>query len=62
LLTGHLGKGPQSDWVLILGTEDGCVSDFLATTTTGLEEEACVLSEAPGGAYGVVLAGHLGSL
>ncbi len=44
LLTGHLGKGQQFDWVIILGAEDGCVPDFRATTRTKLEEEARILS------------------
>ena len=44
LLTGHLGKGQQFDWVVILGTEEGCVPDFRATTRAELEEEARVLS------------------
>lgn len=44
LLNGHLGKGQQFDWVIILGAEDGCIPDFRAATTADLEEEARVLS------------------
>lgn len=44
LLTGHLGKGQQFDWVVILGAEDGCIPDFRADTSTKLQEEARVLS------------------
>jgi DNA helicase-2/ATP-dependent DNA helicase PcrA len=32
LLTGHLGKGQQFDWVVIVGAEDGCTPDFRAGT------------------------------
>jgi DNA helicase II / ATP-dependent DNA helicase PcrA len=44
LLTGHAGKGQQFDWVVILGTEEGCIPDFRATTPTEVAEEARVLS------------------
>jgi DNA helicase II / ATP-dependent DNA helicase PcrA len=44
LLTGHLGKGQQFDWVIIVGTEDGCIPDFRASTQAELAEEARVLS------------------
>lgn len=44
LLTGHLGKGQQFDWVIVLGAEDGCIPDFRATSQTELAEEARVLS------------------
>lgn len=44
LLTGHLGKGQQFDWVIIVGTEDGCIPDFRASTHAELAEEARVLS------------------
>lgn len=44
LLTGHAGKGQQFDWVVILGTEEGCIPDFRATTPHARTEEARVLS------------------
>jgi DNA helicase-2/ATP-dependent DNA helicase PcrA len=44
LLTGHIGKGQQFDWVVILGTEEGCIPDFRATTPQERAEEARVLS------------------
>lgn len=44
LLTGHIGKGQQFDWVLIVGAEDGCIPDFRAETPGAVAEEARVLS------------------
>lgn len=44
LLTGHAGKGQQFDWVIILGTEEGCIPDFRATASNARAEEARVLS------------------
>jgi DNA helicase II / ATP-dependent DNA helicase PcrA len=44
LLTGHAGKGQQFDWVVILGTEEGCIPDFRATSPKDVAEEARVLS------------------
>jgi DNA helicase-2/ATP-dependent DNA helicase PcrA len=44
LLTGHVGKGQQFDWVIIIGLEDGCLPDFRVTTARGLAEEARILS------------------
>lgn len=44
LLTGHVGKGQQFDWVLIVGLEDGVLPDFRATTADARTEEARVLS------------------
>jgi len=41
LLTGHVGKGQQFDWVIVVGAEDGSIPDFRATSMT---EEARVLS------------------
>lgn len=56
LLTGHAGKGQQFDWVVILGTEEGCIPDFRATTPQVLAEEARVLSVMISRArYGVLL-------
>jgi DNA helicase-2/ATP-dependent DNA helicase PcrA len=43
-LTGHVGKGQQFDWVVILGVEEGCIPDFRATTVAARAEEARVLS------------------
>ncbi|MFE4948660.1 UvrD-helicase domain-containing protein [Leifsonia sp. NPDC056665] len=44
LLTGHVGKGQQFDWVVVVGLEDGVVPDFRATTAEEKTEEARVLS------------------
>ena len=44
LLTGHVGKGQQFDWVVIVGLEDGVIPDFRATSADEKTEEARVLS------------------
>lgn len=44
LLTGHVGKGQQFDWVLVVGAEDGAIPDFRATTPAAVQEEARILS------------------
>lgn len=44
LLTGHVGKGQQFDWVLVVGAEDGCIPDFRATSPAAVQEEARILS------------------
>lgn len=44
LLTGHVGKGQQFDWVVVIGAEEGCIPDFRATNSAALTEEARVLS------------------
>lgn len=44
LLSGHVGKGQQFDWVVVIGAEDGVVPDFRATTGEAQLEEARVLS------------------
>lgn len=44
LLTGHVGKGQQFDWVLVVGAEEGAIPDFRATTPAKLQEEARILS------------------
>lgn len=44
LLTGHVGKGQQFDWVVIIGLEDGVMPDFRATSSDGKIEEARVFS------------------
>ena len=43
LLSGHVGKGQQFDWVVVLGAEDGCIPDFRADTDAELAEEARIL-------------------
>ncbi|UVJ38023.1 UvrD-helicase domain-containing protein [Arthrobacter sp. CJ23] len=56
LLTGHVGKGQQFDWVIIVGLEDGVLPDFRATTAEEKTEEARVLSVMMSRArHGVVL-------
>lgn len=56
LLTGHVGKGQQFDWVIIVGLEDGVLPDFRATTAEAKTEEARVLSVMMSRArHGVVL-------
>jgi len=44
LLTGHIGKGQQFDWVMVIGAEEGCLPDFRAETSAALTEEARILS------------------
>lgn len=45
LLTGHVGKGQQFDWVIVVGAEDGCIPDFRAKDDpAALAEEARILS------------------
>lgn len=44
LLTGHVGKGQQFDWVFVVGLEEGVLPDFRATTVAERTEEARVLS------------------
>lgn len=44
LLSGHVGKGQQFDWVVVIGAEDGVIPDFRATTQETRLEEARVLS------------------
>lgn len=44
LLTGHVGKGQQFDWVVVVGLEDGVLPDFRATSAEAKTEEARVLS------------------
>ena len=56
LLTGHLGKGQEFDWVVVVGLEEGHVPDFRNTTGPELEEELRVLHVMVSRArYGVVL-------
>ncbi|MBP5802726.1 ATP-dependent helicase [Microbacterium maritypicum] len=44
LLTGHVGKGQQFDWVVVVGLEDGVIPDFRASSPEDKIEEARVLS------------------
>lgn len=44
LLTGHVGKGQQFDWVLVIGAEEGSIPDFRAKTPAAVQEEARILS------------------
>ena len=44
LLSGHVGKGQQFDWVAVIGAEDGVIPYFCATTQETRLEEARVLS------------------
>ncbi|MCE0765812.1 UvrD-helicase domain-containing protein [Pseudonocardia kujensis] len=44
LLTGHIGKGQQFDWVFVVGAEEGCIPDFRASTEEQILEEARILS------------------
>ena len=39
LLNAHVGKGQESDWVMVMGMEDGLVPGFRATDTTSMDEE-----------------------
>jgi DNA helicase-2/ATP-dependent DNA helicase PcrA len=56
LLTGHVGKGQQFDWVVVIGVEEGCIPDFRAETAAALTEEARILSVMVSRArHGVVL-------
>jgi DNA helicase-2/ATP-dependent DNA helicase PcrA len=41
LLTGHIGKGQQFDWVIVVGAEEGSIPDFRATD---VGEEARILA------------------
>lgn len=44
LLSGHVGKGQQFDWVVVIGFEQDCIPDFRAETQTAREEEARTFS------------------
>lgn len=43
LLTGHVGKGQEFDWVIVVGLEDGHVPDFRSKSEQELNEELRVL-------------------
>ena len=44
LLSGHVGKGQQFDWVVVLGAEDGVIPDWRSNTKEQILEDARVLS------------------
>lgn len=44
LLSGHVGKGQQFDWVFVAGLEEGFIPFSLATTPSEISEEVRVLS------------------
>lgn len=44
VLNGHVGKGQQFDWVMIVGAEDGSIPFYLAKTAEERAEEARILS------------------
>ena len=44
LLSGHVGKGQQFDWVVVVGAEDGNIPFFLAESDAEKLEEARILS------------------
>ena len=41
LLTGHIGKGQQFDWIVVVGAEEGSIPDFRAKDVA---EEARILA------------------
>ncbi|MDA8331277.1 MAG: ATP-dependent helicase [Candidatus Dormibacteraeota bacterium] len=43
ILTGHLGKGQEFDWVFVVGLENGQVPDFRSETQQQIDEELRVL-------------------
>ena len=56
VLNGHLGKGQEFDWIVVVGLEEGYVPDFRNTSGPELEEELRVLHVMVSRArYGVVL-------
>lgn len=44
LLSGHVGKGQQFDWVVVVGAEDGNIPFFMAKSQEEKLEEARILS------------------
>ena len=44
VLNGHVGKGQQFDWAMIIGAEDGSIPSYLAKTAEEQAEEARILS------------------
>ena len=44
LLSGHVGKGQQFDWVFVIGVEEGSIPFFMAESDDEISEEARVLS------------------
>jgi DNA helicase-2/ATP-dependent DNA helicase PcrA len=56
LLSGHVGKGQQFDWGVVVGVEEDVVPFFEARTPEAIQEEARVLSVMMSRArHGVVL-------
>lgn len=56
LLSGHVGKGQQFDWVVVVGVEEDVVPFFEANTVEAIQEEGRVLSVMMSRArHGVVL-------
>lgn len=56
LLSGHVGKGQQFDWVVVVGVEEDVIPFFEAKTAEAIQEEARVLSVMMSRArHGVVL-------
>ena len=43
VLSGHVGKGQQFDWVFVIGAEEGNMPFFRAQSAAELEEEARIL-------------------
>lgn len=44
VLNGHVGKGQQFDWAVVVGAEDGSIPFYLAKTAEEQAEEARILS------------------
>lgn len=44
VLNGHIGKGQQFDWAMVIGAEDGSIPFYLANTPEKQAEEARILS------------------
>lgn len=44
LLSGHIGKGQQFDWVFVIGVEEDFIPFFMAESDDEISEEARVLS------------------
>ena len=44
LLSGHVGKGQQFDWAIVVGLEEDFIPFSMATTPDEIAEEARVLS------------------
>lgn len=56
LLSGHVGKGQQFDWVFVVGVEEDSIPFSFSTTHEEIQEEARILSVMISRArYGVIL-------